>query len=145
MNNVLLVPAIQLLQSHHQSVPWWLSYCVLKLVACLVFWCLWGVTRGGASRKVGRHARWGVTRWSTVQGHMKLVHQIDPNTGFMPDPSPLTFALPFKAAAVTGSSTVVAHTCWQEAELQASLVDWMITKDVGFLDVTSSKTQGLLT
>jgi hypothetical protein len=76
---------------------------------------------------------------------MKLVHRIDPNTGLMPDPSPLTFASPFKAAAVTGSSTVVAHTPWQEAELQASLVVWVVTKDVSFFNVTSFETQGLLT
>ena len=38
-----------------------------------------------------------------------------------------------------------SHTPWEEKQLQNALVDWTITQDLSFLDVTLRATQGLLT
>jgi hypothetical protein len=55
----------------------------------------------GAARRVNG------TRF--IHDHMKQVHRIDPDTSLLPNPTP-TFASPFKATAVAGSNTIVAHT-----------------------------------
>ncbi|RYN48425.1 hypothetical protein AA0114_g7239 [Alternaria tenuissima] len=78
---------------------------------------------------------------------MKKVHRIDVNTGLLPEvvQEDLRWSSPFDAARVAGSNRLVSHTPWQEEQLQAALIDWVILKDISFLVATSPELRGLLT
>ena len=78
---------------------------------------------------------------------MKKLHRIDVNTGLLPEivlEEP-KWSSPFDAARVAGSNRLVSHTPWQEEQLQAALIDWVILKDISFAVATSPELRGLLT
>jgi hypothetical protein len=80
-----------------------------------------------------------------ITQHLRKVHRIDPITGLLPETPPQSrFLSPFEAAKVAGTSTMIAHSPWQEEALQSALVDWAIAKDVSFAVAVSPATRGLL-
>ena len=82
-----------------------------------------------------------------ILSHIRKKHSINPSTGSRIPSTPVDLPLsPFTAAAhVPGSSTSTSHTPWEEDEFQNSVVDWTITRDLSFGDVTCPSTRGLLT
>jgi hypothetical protein len=81
-----------------------------------------------------------------IKKHVEKVHGIDLHRGgYLPEaPLQLAFASPFEAAAVAGSNSVVSYTPWQEDALQSALIDWVIAKNISFLNATSNMIRGLL-
>jgi hypothetical protein len=58
---------------------------------------------------------------------------------------PPRWSSPFDAAKVANLNQLVLHMPWQEEQLQAALIDWVILKDISFAVATSPELRGLLT
>jgi hypothetical protein len=88
-----------------------------------------------------------VDGYNHIVNHMKKYHRIDVKTGLLPEAAlpPPSWGSPFDAAKVAGSNRLVSHTPWQEEQLQAALIDWVILKDISFAVATSPELRGLLT
>lgn len=88
-----------------------------------------------------------VDGYNHIVNHMKKYHRIDVKTGLLPEVAlpPPSWGSPFDAAKVAGSNRLVSHTPWQEEQLQAALIDWVILKDISFAVATSPELRGLLT
>ncbi|CAE7020025.1 hypothetical protein HRS9139_02657 [Pyrenophora teres f. teres] len=80
-----------------------------------------------------------------VKRHMVKKHRINVATGLLPEADKPVYSSPFAAAKVAGSNRLVSHTPWEEKELQAALIDWVILRDVSFSIATSTELRGLLT
>lgn len=80
-----------------------------------------------------------------VHKHMAKKHRIDVATGLLPEADKPVYSSPFAAAKVAGSNRLLSHTPWEEKELQAALIDWVILRDVSFNIATSTELRGLLT
>jgi hypothetical protein len=88
-----------------------------------------------------------VDGYNHIVNHMKKYHQIDVKTGLLPEAAlpPPSWGSPFDAAKVAGSNRLVSHTPWQEEQLQAALINWVILKDISFVVAASPELWGLLT
>ena len=88
-----------------------------------------------------------VSSTAYIVNHLKKAHSIDPSTGcLMPKVPVLRPDSPFTTAAhVPGSSAITSYIPWEEDSFQAAVVDWTISRDLSFVDVTNASTQGLLT
>ncbi|KAE8846490.1 hypothetical protein HRS9139_01057 [Pyrenophora teres f. teres] len=80
-----------------------------------------------------------------VYKHMAKKHRIDVDTGLLLEADKLVYSSLFAAAKVAGSNRLLSHTLWEEKELQAALIDWVILRDVSFNIATSTELRGLLT
>jgi hypothetical protein len=71
--------------------------------------------------------------------HMAKYRWIDVNTDLLPELvlEPPRWSSPFDAAKVANLNQLVLHTPWQEEQLQAALIDWVILKDISFAVATS--------
>jgi hypothetical protein len=82
-----------------------------------------------------------------IRKHLERVHHINVKTGesTLGDLPPDPFTKARTPQRVAGSSSEPSHTPWEEQQLQAALVDWVITQDLSFSDVVSPATRGLIT
>ena len=79
--------------------------------------------------------------------HIKRVHNIDPVTGEgLSAASAAISNNPFMLAAggAAGSARSVTHHPYEETELQAAIIDWVMIRDLSFSDPTASSTRGVL-
>jgi hypothetical protein len=79
-----------------------------------------------------------------ISDHLKSVHRVAPE-GLVPD-LPRTPSDPFElAATVAGTQRAFSHKLYAEGELQAALIDWVISKDISFACASSAATRAILT